>query len=121
MAAVGPLVDAAMRLLEASTHDLVFPEDQLHEAWICFRSAGILADSSYRASAPEISSAAAEVAIRIAEANERNLSIPIACDLSSPRERLRDVLRRRHQADLLGRLSATMERAEGCVIGTYAP
>lgn len=121
MEAVGPLVEVAVNLLEIATRDLFFPEDQTHQAWVCFRSAGALADASYRAGAPHISSVTAELAIRIAEANEQRLAVPIACDLSSPRERLREVLRRRHDADSMARLSATMERAEGCVLGTYAP
>ena len=121
MGAVGPLVEFALNLLEVASNDLVFPDNEMHEAWVCFRSAGVLADSTYRAGSPGIARATAELAIRIAEANRERLAIPVACDLSSPRGRLRETLRRRHDADSLRRLSTVLEASEGCVIGTYAP
>lgn len=121
MGAVGPLVEFAINLLEVASNDLVFPNNEMHQAWVCFRSAGTLADATYRAGSQSLGQAAAEVAVRIAEANSERLSIPIACDLSSPRGRLREMLRRRHDTDALHRLSTVMENAEGCVIGTYAP
>jgi len=121
MEAVAPLAEAAVNLLERSTNDLIFPETEIHAAWVCFRSAGALSDAAFRADAVNVAHMIAELALRIAEANERQLAVAIACDLSSPRDRLREVLRRSHDIESLGRLSATMERAEGCVIGTYAP
>ena len=116
--ATAPLVHAAVSLLETATDNYVFPRGEESLAWECFRAAGALAAALGRDS--ELSVATAELAIRIAESNQ-SLAIPIMCDLSSPRDRLREVLRQRHDAASLRRLSAAMASAEGCSLGTYAP
>ncbi len=116
--ALTPLVRTGVVLLENSTNDLVFPDHDMHTAWLCFLAAGSIAAATSRDS--NLSSVTAELAIRIAESNPA-LAIPVACDLSSPRNGLREVLRHRHDADSLRRLAETMETAEGCSLGTFAP
>lgn len=118
--AVDALVTAAVSLLELSTDDLAFPEGTLHWAWVCFASAGVVAGAVAQAGAEQLSQRAAELAIRIGEANPQ-LAIAIGCDLGSPREQLRESLRRRHDTDGLTRLSNVLAAAEGCSPGTYAP
>jgi hypothetical protein len=110
------LVGAAAALLERGTNDFVFADDEMHTAWVCFRSAGTIASMS----SGQLAAVAAEIALRIAESNPQ-LSVAIACDLSSPRDGLREALMRAHAADSLARFSAIMESAEGCSPGTYAP
>lgn len=113
---LGPLVNAALALLETGTNDFVFADADMHSAWVCFRSAGTVAG----ASGGQISAISAEICLRIAEANPQ-LSIAIACDLSSPRDRLREALMQAHDSDGLARFSRIMEASEGCHTGTYAP
>lgn len=113
---LGPLVGAAAALLENGTNDFVFADGALNTAWVCFRSAGTITG----ATGGQIAAISAEICLRVAESNPQ-LSIAIACDLSSPRDRLRDSLMRAHDADGLARFSGVMEAAEGCSPGTYAP
>jgi hypothetical protein len=121
MRAIEPLVTVAANLLEAVSGELVFPASQAHEAWICFRASGALADVGHRSGAQSLRQLASELAIRVAEANRQALAIPIACDIGSTRERLRETLRVNHAVEMMQRLSTVMEPAEGCVIGVYAP
>jgi hypothetical protein len=118
--AIDALVAAASNLLGQSTNDLAFVEGALHWAWVCFSSAGVIAGTVLDAGAEPLSQRTAELAVRIAEANSQ-LAIAIGCDLGSPREVLRDGLRRRHDAETLGRLSTVLDAAEGCSPGAYAP
>lgn len=120
ISALEPLIRAGAILLENSTQDLVFPDGQLRLAWNCFRATGSLAASTNDIGSNEASAAVAEIAIRIAEANPE-LAVAVACDIGSPRNRLRESLRRRHDAESMARLSAAMADAEGCGLGTYAP
>ena len=115
-----PLVRTGIALLEQSTQDLRFPDEELHTAWVAFRAAGTIAGPTQDVGARGLSEITAELAIRIAEANP-DLAIPVMCDLSSPRQRLREALRERHDVDSLRRLSNAMASAEGCTLGTYAP
>jgi hypothetical protein len=118
--AIDVLVTAASNLLEPATDNLAFPEGSLHWAWGCFSASGVIAGSVVQAGADQLSQRAAELCIRIAEANEQ-LAIAIGCDLGSPREQLRESLRRRHDVEALARLSNILASAEGCSPGAYAP
>jgi len=118
--ALEPLLHQAELLLAGSTTNLGFPEDERRRAWGCFRAAGSLAASTDRPESRDFALRAATLAVLVAEANE-NLAIAITCDYGSPRDRLREVLRRQNEPTLLQRFSAALERAEGCTLGAYAP
>jgi hypothetical protein len=116
--AVTRLLERAGALIDRATEGFAFGASDVYAAWVCFRSAGLLADAASRGRARELSWAAAELAVRIVEANP-DLAIPIECDLSSPKDLLRDVLR--YDQGLLRRFEDALESATGCAPGTYAP
>jgi hypothetical protein len=118
--ALGPLLLHAGLLLGGSTTNLGFPEEEVRLAWSCFRAAGSVAASTDRPESRDFALRAATLAVAVAEANQ-NLAIAITCDYGSPRDRLREVLRRQNEPALLQRFSAALESAEGCTLGAYAP
>lgn len=115
---VARLLETAAGLIARATNRFTFPDGDLHSAWVAFRAAGTLAAAANRDRRQELAWAAAELAVQVAESNH-DLAIPIMCDLSSPRDVLRDVLR--YDRGMLARFEDAISAGAGCTPGTFAP